>query len=204
MVDQQPMPLTRDDVEAAVDALRRRHRAAPADGVGGEGRWPAAPRARARGRGGRARAAPRARRPLRRSRSSSRGRTRRPPCWSSAGAARTCARSPPISVSRSVAARISRRCAAWRSARSRSPRRIRSTTSPRDPDAAVLSLATAMRDLERVDVDDEQARAVRHGMAFPVRRARGARRRPVRARGAGRRAWSRSTNGAAPRANLRS
>jgi hypothetical protein len=25
-----------------------------------------------------------------------------------------------------------------------------------------------MRDLERVDVDDEQVRAVRHGIAFPV------------------------------------
>ncbi len=37
-----------------------------------------------------------------------------------------------------------------------------------DPDAAVLSLATAMRDLERVDVDDEQVRAVRHGIAFPA------------------------------------
>ena len=36
------------------------------------------------------------------------------------------------------------------------------------PDAAVLSLATAMRDLERVDVDDEQVRAVRHGIPFPV------------------------------------
>jgi tRNA pseudouridine55 synthase len=37
-----------------------------------------------------------------------------------------------------------------------------------DPDGAVLSLATAMRDLERVDVDDEQVRAVRHGIAFPT------------------------------------
>jgi tRNA pseudouridine55 synthase len=36
------------------------------------------------------------------------------------------------------------------------------------PESAVLSLATAMRDLERVDVDDEQVRAVRHGIAFPV------------------------------------
>ena len=32
----------------------------------------------------------------------------------------------------------------------------------------MLSLATAMRDLERVDVDDEQVRAVRHGIAFPA------------------------------------
>jgi tRNA pseudouridine55 synthase len=37
-----------------------------------------------------------------------------------------------------------------------------------DPDGAALSLATAMRDLERVDVDDEQVRAVRHGIAFPT------------------------------------
>jgi tRNA pseudouridine55 synthase len=36
------------------------------------------------------------------------------------------------------------------------------------PDTAVLSLATAMRDLERIDVDDEQARAARHGIAFPA------------------------------------
>jgi tRNA pseudouridine55 synthase len=36
------------------------------------------------------------------------------------------------------------------------------------PDRAVLSLATAMRDLERVDVDDEQVRAVRHGISFPA------------------------------------
>jgi tRNA pseudouridine55 synthase len=35
-----------------------------------------------------------------------------------------------------------------------------------DPDAAVLPLTVAMRDLERVDVDAEQARAVSHGMSF--------------------------------------
>jgi tRNA pseudouridine55 synthase len=35
------------------------------------------------------------------------------------------------------------------------------------PDTCVVSLANAMRDLERLDVDDEQVRAVRHGMAFP-------------------------------------
>jgi tRNA pseudouridine55 synthase len=35
-----------------------------------------------------------------------------------------------------------------------------------DPEAVVLSLATAMRDLERVDVDEEQARAVSHGVSF--------------------------------------
>src|SRR5439155_15671283 len=37
-----------------------------------------------------------------------------------------------------------------------------------DPDGVALPLGTAMRDLERVDVDDEQARAARHGIAFPV------------------------------------
>jgi tRNA pseudouridine55 synthase len=35
-----------------------------------------------------------------------------------------------------------------------------------DPDTAVLPLTTAMRDLERVDVDAEQARAVSHGVSF--------------------------------------
>jgi tRNA pseudouridine55 synthase len=35
-----------------------------------------------------------------------------------------------------------------------------------DPAALVLSLADAMRDLERVDVDAEQARAVSHGVSF--------------------------------------
>jgi len=37
----------------------------------------------------------------------------------------------------------------------------------RDPDAAVLAPTVAVRDLERVDVDVEQARGVRHGMTFP-------------------------------------
>ncbi len=37
-----------------------------------------------------------------------------------------------------------------------------------EPDRAVLSLATAMRDLEQIDVDEEQARAVHHGIAFPA------------------------------------
>jgi len=37
----------------------------------------------------------------------------------------------------------------------------------RAPDVAVLEPAAAVRDLERVDVDDEQARGVRHGMTFP-------------------------------------
>jgi tRNA pseudouridine55 synthase len=37
-----------------------------------------------------------------------------------------------------------------------------------DPPAFVLPLAEAMRGLERVDVDEERARGVRHGMQFPV------------------------------------
>jgi tRNA pseudouridine55 synthase len=36
-----------------------------------------------------------------------------------------------------------------------------------EPDALVLPLASAMRDLERVVVDDERTRAARHGIAFP-------------------------------------
>jgi tRNA pseudouridine55 synthase len=35
-----------------------------------------------------------------------------------------------------------------------------------DPDAHVLSLAVAVRGLERVDLDDEQAAGVAHGLAF--------------------------------------
>jgi hypothetical protein len=37
-----------------------------------------------------------------------------------------------------------------------------------DPDAVVLSPVTAMRDLQRLDVDAEQARAVAHGVTFPA------------------------------------
>ena len=37
----------------------------------------------------------------------------------------------------------------------------------REPDAAVVEAAVAVRDLERVELDDEQARGVRHGMTFP-------------------------------------
>jgi tRNA pseudouridine55 synthase len=36
-----------------------------------------------------------------------------------------------------------------------------------DPAAAVVPLAAAMRDLERVDVDVDQAKAAAHGIAFP-------------------------------------
>ena len=37
-----------------------------------------------------------------------------------------------------------------------------------DADAVVLPPATAVRDLERIDVDPEQARAVAHGVTFPA------------------------------------
>lgn len=37
----------------------------------------------------------------------------------------------------------------------------------REPDAVIVEPAAAVRDLERVQVDDEQARGVRHGMTFP-------------------------------------
>ncbi len=37
-----------------------------------------------------------------------------------------------------------------------------------DPEAALLAPAEAVRDLERVDVDAEQARAVTHGVTFPA------------------------------------
>jgi tRNA pseudouridine55 synthase len=36
-----------------------------------------------------------------------------------------------------------------------------------DPDTALLSPLVAMRDLEPIDVNEEQARAVRHGVTFP-------------------------------------
>jgi tRNA pseudouridine55 synthase len=37
-----------------------------------------------------------------------------------------------------------------------------------DSDAVVLPPATAVRDLERIDVDPEQARAIAHGVTFPA------------------------------------
>ena len=37
-----------------------------------------------------------------------------------------------------------------------------------DPDAAVLPAHEAMRDLERLSIDDDSARGVRHGMTFPT------------------------------------
>jgi tRNA pseudouridine55 synthase len=38
----------------------------------------------------------------------------------------------------------------------------------KDPDAAVLTPAVAMRDLEQVSIDAEQSRAVAHGVTFPA------------------------------------
>ena len=73
-----------------------------------------------------------------------------------------------------------------------------------DPDAAVLSLAAAMRDLERVDVDDEQVRAARHGIAFPAGALGEQGDGPFALVGARRRPASPCTSGAAPRANLQS
>ena len=166
VLDQQP-----DDAHARRDRtgharLPRRHRAAAADGVGGAGRWSPPARARARRQGSRTGAAPRARRPLRH-RGVRAGRvSRRPPRWSSAAAAPTSGRSPPTSAPRSAAARTSRRCAACASDRSGSTRRTRSTTCSRTPSPRCCRPAEAMRDLEPVVLDEEQARAVAHGMAF--------------------------------------
>ena len=71
------------------------------------------------------------------------------------------------------------RCA---SARSRSTRRTPlDDDRGRRPTPRVLPLAVAMRDLERVDVDDEQARAVAHGVSFAAGALARARRRSVRA-----------------------
>ena len=67
------------------------------------------------------------------------------------------------------------------------------------PTAAVLPLADAMRDLERVDVDAEQARAVSHGMSFASGALDGARRRSRTRSSAPTARCSRSTTTAAPR-----
>ena len=90
---------------------------------------------------------------------------------------------------RSAASRTSASCAACVSVRSRSTRPVRSTRSKPNPDSAVLSPAVAMRDLEQVSVDAEQARAVAHGATFPAAVFAGANagRRPVRGRRARRR-----------------
>jgi len=42
-----------------------------------------------------------------------------------------------------------------------------------DPDAVIVTPAGAMRDLEQLDIDDEQARAVRYGVTFPCSAFRG-------------------------------
>lgn len=42
------------------------------------------------------------------------------------------------------------------------------TEIERDPDGAVLEPITAMRDLERIEVDQEQSRAIAHGVTFPA------------------------------------
>ena len=99
-----------------------------------------------------------------------RRRTRRRRSWSSAAAAPTCARWPPTSAPRSAGARTSRSCGGCASARSRSTEARPLADIEAAPDAAVLPLAVAMRDLERVDVDDEQARAVsaRGGVRLPA------------------------------------
>ena len=38
----------------------------------------------------------------------------------------------------------------------------------RDPEAAMIEPVEMMRDLERIDVDAEQARAIAHGVTFPA------------------------------------
>ena len=112
---------------------------------------------------------------------------------------------------RAHARRRSRRRARWvRAPRGAAPpaRRLvharrgarRSTTIEAEPDDAVLPLAVAMRDLERVDVDDEQARAVATASSFAVP-ARSAVRGdgPFAVVDARRRRCSRCTSGAARR-----
>ena len=200
VLDQRPMPITRDDVERRAPALPRRHRAAPADGVGGEDRRSPSPRARPR----------RARRSSgRRARctstastwsGSSPGPIPRPTSRSSAAAAPTCARWRPISAPRSVGCA---HLAALRRTRvgSLHPRRVAPARRHRGRSRrrGAAARPTAMRDLERVDVDDEQARAVVARRVVRRRRAHRAGRRPVRARRSRRRACSPSTTPAAPR-----
>ena len=74
------------------------------------------------------------------------------------------------------------RCAGCGSARSPSTRRTRSTRSRPIPRRVVLAPVEAVRDLERVDVDAEQARAIAHGVTFPARVLLGEDRRPGRSR----------------------
>ena len=99
------------------------------------------------------------------SRSSSRARIPRPRCSSSAGAAPTCGSLPPTSVPHSAGARTWR-CGGCESGRSRSTRRTRSTMSARNRRRWCCRRQSRCATSSRVDVDDEQARAVAHGMAF--------------------------------------
>ena len=190
------------EVEDAAARLRRRHRAAAADGVGGEGRRPPAPRAGARGRGGRARAASAST-----STASSVEDFEPGPVPGGDRARRVrerhlrpLARRRPRRGARRVRAprRAAPRCASARSPLAEAHaarRRSRPIPTPR-----CSPWPTPMRDLERVDVDDEQARAVRHGVAFPAGAlAAHAATGPFALVGARRRRCSPSTSGAAPR-----
>ena len=98
-------------------------------------------------------------------------------------AAPTSGRSPPISARRSAAARTSRRSRRLRVGsftidRGAAARRDRGA----NPNAPCCHPLVAMRDLERLDVDDEQARAVAHGIGVPGHPGGGVRPggRPVR------------------------
>ena len=160
---------------AAPRRVRRRHRADAADGVGDQGRRPAPPRARARGRGGRARAAAGSHRHARvedvRARAVPVGRR-------SASSARS------GTYVRSLAADLG--TALGGCAHLESLRRLRVGSFgldeahtldaiEADPERCVLAPVDAVRDLERVAVDAEQARAVAHGATFAARCARGRR-----------------------------
>ncbi len=200
MLDQRPMPITRDDVERRPSAFRRRHRAAPADGVGGEDRRPSSARAGAgrarRSSGRRVRCTSTASTVER----SNPARTPRPTSRSSAGAAPTCG---PLAADLGTALGGCAHLAALRRTRGRvvHARRVacRSPTSRPTPDDAVLPL------------DDGDARsrtgrrrrragaAVSHGVVVRVRCARPFTARSVRARRSRRRTCSRSTRRAAPR-----
>ena len=123
-------------------------------------------RAGARGRGGRAGARGRCTSTSSSSRTSSPGRTRRRRSGSRARAARTSARSRPISAPRSAGARTSARCAGCASAAFTLDDARPLEAIEADPDAAVRTPTEAVRDLERVAVDAERARAVAHGATF--------------------------------------
>jgi len=165
IVDQRPMPVTRVDVAAAMPAFRRRHHAAPADGLRSEDRGRRLHEIARKGE-----EVERQLRPVHVDvftlEDFTEGAYRRPGCWWSAAVAPTCARWPPISVRRSVGVRTSW---SWRRLRVGSfaldeARPIEAIEA--DPAAALVPLAEAMRDLERVSVDAETALGVAHGLAF--------------------------------------